>query len=666
MTTIMTLAVKLIAQSENYTKAMKDADNLAQKTVNNIGANMQKIGGSMMDIGKKATAGLTLPIVGAAVKITNMASNLEQSIGGVESVFGDAQNAIFEFGETAATVVGLSKRSFNELSTVGGALLQNLGFDAVGAADEMVNLAKRGSDVAATFGGPVENVLMAVQSALKGEFNPLEQFGVKMNQAAIDARALSLGLVEATVDMNKLNSLTLKAEKAQDQYNKVLKQFGPESFQAREAAQKQVEINEKLAEVMEGQTAPITDAARAQAALSLFYEQTAKTQGQFAREAETLAGQTERMKAQFENAASALGDRLLPIGLKVVSFVSDLIGKFTALSPAQQDMILKVAGIVAVMGPAITFIGGLVSAIGAIIPVVTFVAGVLTFPLIAILLLIAGVIALVAAAWKNNWGGIREKTAAAVEFIKTIIGNFLNTIKVWWAANGEEIMFRIRTIWNVIKIMFGKAFDVIKTLFQAFSAAFSGDWHLFGEKLREAWEKAWAFIKLAFSMFWISIKPKIIEFIDNVINFFRNTDWGEVGKNIMRGIKNGIMAGLQWVVDAAENVAQAALDAAKGFLGISSPSALFENVIGKNMALGLTVGFENNLDPLNMSGLKLSPVLAGSVPSVGASTRGAGSGQGRGGGNETNQLLRQLVAKKPLDERMLARAIRDEILRVTQ
>ncbi len=184
MSTVATLWVKLGLDSKGYSQGLKDA---AQKT--------QDVGKKMMGVGVAATAGLTLPIAAAGVKAVGLASDLEQSIGGVESVFGDAGQTIFDFGKDAADAVGLSERSFNQLSTVSGALLQNLGFDSVGAADEMVKLAERGADVAATFGGPVEGVLMAVNSALKGEFNPLEQFGVKMNQAAINAEAMRLGLL---------------------------------------------------------------------------------------------------------------------------------------------------------------------------------------------------------------------------------------------------------------------------------------------------------------------------------------------------------------------------------------------------------------------------------------------------------------------------------------
>jgi len=564
--TLMKLLVELGVDNSELTRGLDQAEGKAEKSGKSISQKLSAVGGGMMKVGAGMTAGLTTPIVAAGFKMVSAASDLEQSIGGIESVFGDAGKTIFEFGKGAADSVGLSERSFNQLSTVSGALLQNLGFDSAGAADEMVKLAQRGSDVAATFGGPVDGVLMAVNSALKGEFEPIEQFGVKMNQAAINSEAMRLGL--------------------------------------------------------EGVNGELDDSAKAQAALSLFYEQTAKTQGQFASESDTLAGQQERLKANFENTASALGTQLLPIGLKIMQFVGDLVDKFNALTPEQQKTILMVLGIVAAIGPLVTIIGGLVTAFSA-------VAAVLSGPVLLVIAAIVAAVALLKWAWDNNFGGIQEKTAAVVEWIKTTIGNFLTTIKTWWAANGDEIKRKVMITWTLIKMLFARVFDVIKTYFDAFSAAFSGDWHTFGEKLREAWDKAWALIKEVIATLWAVIKPKIANLIANVINFFKNTDWGEVGKNIVRGIGNGLLSMIGWIGEKAYSVAKAALDAAKGFLGIDSPSKAFGE-LGRFAAMGFGMQFQKSMAGFQPQMAMSMSVPSASVPSASVATPAGAGSQGSG------------------------------------
>ena len=68
-------------------------------------------------------------------------------------------------------------------------------------------------------------------------------------------------------------------------------------------------------------------------------------------------------------------------------------------------------------------------------------------------------------------------------------------------------------------------------------------------------------------------------------------DAKQAGANIIDGIKQGIMNGLQSIKDAATSAAKAALDAAKNFLGIHSPSREFMKV-GKWSDEGMVKGLE--------------------------------------------------------------------------
>lgn len=93
--------------------------------------------------------------------------------------------------------------------------------------------------------------------------------------------------------------------------------------------------------------------------------------------------------------------------------------------------------------------------------------------------------------------------------------------------------------------------------------------------------------------------PDIIASIPGIIwqigSAFLNTDWGNVGGNIVRGIASGIAGGVGEIIDAARDVAKKALNAAKKFLGIHSPSTLFRDEVGQYMALGMGIGFEDNI-----------------------------------------------------------------------
>lgn len=91
-----------------------------------------------------------------------------------------------------------------------------------------------------------------------------------------------------------------------------------------------------------------------------------------------------------------------------------------------------------------------------------------------------------------------------------------------------------------------------------------------------------------------SIGSIIKSLITKIKNPF-NIDWSSIGKNIVNGIANGIRNFAGSIVSAAKSAAKSALNAAKSFLGIHSPSKVFQDEVGKYMALGMGVGFEKNI-----------------------------------------------------------------------
>ena len=78
--------------------------------------------------------------------------------------------------------------------------------------------------------------------------------------------------------------------------------------------------------------------------------------------------------------------------------------------------------------------------------------------------------------------------------------------------------------------------------------------------------------------------------VHSIVQSFTSQPWGNIGKNIITGIATGITGSIGKVADAARNAAKNAFDAAKDFLGIHSPSKLMRDVIGKNMIAGFESG----------------------------------------------------------------------------
>lgn len=69
----------------------------------------------------------------------------------------------------------------------------------------------------------------------------------------------------------------------------------------------------------------------------------------------------------------------------------------------------------------------------------------------------------------------------------------------------------------------------------------------------------------------------------------------DVGKNLVQGLWNGINNAKDWVLDKIKGFGKSILNGIKSFFGIHSPSALFRDEIGSNLALGIGEGFEDEM-----------------------------------------------------------------------
>lgn len=145
-----------------------------------------------------------------------------------------------------------------------------------------------------------------------------------------------------------------------------------------------------------------------------------------------------------------------------------------------------------------------------------------------------------------------------------------------------------------------------------------------------------------------------------------------IGNNIASGLANGIRAGISWVTDAAKDIANRALNAAKSALGIKSPSRVFEKEVGRFIPPGIGRGIRRAMPAMEretsreMEGMaeRMKTVVNEEMSAkVGAVRMKAGYGDGPefddgpGGGNVYQTININQPVKTPSET---ARAIRLE------
>ena len=108
--------------------------------------------------------------------------------------------------------------------------------------------------------------------------------------------------------------------------------------------------------------------------------------------------------------------------------------------------------------------------------------------------------------------------------------------------------------------------------------------------------------------------PDLVAAIPEIISAIKDTimavDWLQLGADILEGIGKGITDGVSSLISALWGAVDKAIQWVKDKLNINSPSKYMADLIGKNMALGIGVGFEDNMPEADMSNAVLDTVAS--------------------------------------------------------
>lgn len=146
--------------------------------------------------------GIAAAARGAQAAVTEFA-RLNESVNAVNVVFGRGADIILAFGETAARSVLLSQQAFQEAVVPLGALFTNFGLSGREAAEAAIEVTQRAADLASVLNGDVNEALLAINSALVGQVEPLRKYGAEISAARVEQFAFATGLAQTKDDLNQ-------------------------------------------------------------------------------------------------------------------------------------------------------------------------------------------------------------------------------------------------------------------------------------------------------------------------------------------------------------------------------------------------------------------------------------------------------------------------------
>lgn len=168
---------------------------------------------------------------------------------------------------------------------------------------------------------------------------------------------------------------------------------------------------------------------------------------------------------------------------------------------------------------------------------------------------------------KGVWDSITEYFSTALTELKTAIGEKWDAMKT---AASEK--------WTSIKTTVSTKFTELKTKLNTT-----------GNLIKSTISGKWTDVKTTASTKWTDIKQTVSEKWDGLKTTLKETDWKEIGGNLVAGVKQGILDAWDTFKTFVTSKFSGIIDSVKGVFGIHSPSKVFAE-IGEYLDEGLVVG----------------------------------------------------------------------------
>lgn len=637
-----------------------------------------------------AAAGLS-KATGFITQAAGAASDLAETTSKVGQIFGDASEEVLKFSQGTAKSIGQSSQQALDAAATFGIFGKAAGLAGGDLAKFSTDFTVLASDLASFNNTSPQDAINALGAALRGESEPLRRYGVLLNEDALKAEALSLGLTKANVSTTKVALAQAKAQKAAKAYADAIKKYGDQSGEAAEKQALLEKAQQDLSKATSGVSEKLDQSQKILAAQSLIYKQTADAQGDFARTSDGLANSQRILEASQADLNTNLGQAFLPIMKEVTRVVQIAVDIFTALPGPIQTLVVGFGLLVATIGPLIILINSVKTALvalevaklasaaaaGIATGATTLLSAALTaLPIVAVIALIVLLV--------KNWDTVSDVVKKVWEYIKDFgewlfpyIKGAFNAVIDWlkdnWpkilailsgpfglfilflAKHKDELLAKIEEIWNKVKEVGSKIvtaykdavvgifntlyesilekmasikttieyiWEIIKTVTERIVTnmikAVLDLWNSFYDglikivtflkdtiisiwnKLKDTTTTVFNGIQKKASEIWTNIKDYIIGVVKNVLERFSTvrSQMIEVGKDIARGIIDGLINIKGWFVDRLtqwvnDNIPKVVRE----LLKISSPSQVFAG-IGENIAQGLYSGLGTGNIPL--------------------------------------------------------------------
>lgn len=174
------------------------------------------------------------------------------------------------------------------------------------------------------------------------------------------------------------------------------------------------------------------------------------------------------------------------------------------------------------------------------------------------------------------------------ELITNLCDTLINNIPAIISAGFDLLIGLIQGITECIPTLVQKIPEIVDSIVGAFS-------NNIGELI-----KAGIDLIIALAEGLPQAIPQVVmaipQIITAIINALMEQDWLQVGIDIVRGLADGLIDGVNIIWDKIKEMASSLLSSIKNAVGVHSPSTLFRDKVGIFLAQGIGVGFVDEMD----------------------------------------------------------------------
>lgn len=215
----------------------------------------------------------------------------------------------------------------------------------------------------------------------------------------------------------------------------------------------------------------------------------------------------------------------------------------------------------------------------------------------------------------NVWNGVKSITSSVWNGIKSVVTSVVNGIKSVITSVFNAIKTIVTTVWNGIKTVTSTVWNSIKSLVTSVINAVKSAVTSGMNGVKSAVTSAMNAVKSAFVAGWNAARNAITNGVRACVNAARSMvgAMASAGRDFVMGFVRGISGAIGQAAQAAARMAQSAVNAAKKFLHIHSPSRVMRDQVGYYVVAGMAKGIDQNTKMVVDSATRLATAA---IPSI--------------------------------------------------